>query len=98
MSSSSAMLLYLVNGVPDSFRDRQRSEVVLKNKQKRAFSAANQSTAVRSKPFCTSTRAAHTRQKTFYQQGAVRVGVVRARGRSFPAATVPIAAVFVCAA
>ena len=50
---SNAMLLCLATGVPDSFRDRQRSGVVPKTcqKQRRPFSAAQQSSAVRSKLF-----------------------------------------------
>ena len=45
--------------------------------------------------FCTNTRTTHTRNKP-YRLGAVRAGVVGARGRCCPAATVPVAVVFPC--
>ena len=38
----------------------------------------------------------HTRQNKPYRLGAVRAGVVGARGRCCPAATVPVAVVFAC--
>ena len=44
--------------------------------------------------FCTNTRPTHTRQNKPYRLGAVRAGVVGARGRCCPAATVPVAVVF----
>ena len=43
--------------------------------------------------FCTNTRRTHTRQNKPYRLGAVRAGVVAARGRCCPAATVPVAVV-----
>ena len=47
--------------------------------------------------FCTNTRTTHTRQNKPYRRlGAVRAGVVGARGRCCPAATVPVADVFPC--
>ena len=48
--------------------------------------------------FCTNTRTTHTRQNKPYRLGAVRAGVVGARRRCCPAATVPVAAVFPCGA
>ena len=47
--------------------------------------------------FCTNTRT-HKRQNKPYRLGAVRAGVVGARGRCCPAATVPVAVVFRCGA
>ena len=44
--------------------------------------------------FCTNTRTTHTRQNKPYRLGAVRAGVVGARDRCCPAATVPVAVVF----
>ena len=46
--------------------------------------------------FCTNTRPTHTRQNKPYRLGAVRAGVVGARGRCCPAATVPVAVVLPC--
>ena len=46
--------------------------------------------------FCTNTRTTRTRQNNPYRLGAVRAGVVRARGRCCPAATVPVAVVLPC--
>ena len=46
--------------------------------------------------FCTNTRTTHTRQNKPYRLGAVRAGVVGARGRCCPAATVPVAVVLPC--
>ena len=46
--------------------------------------------------FCTSTRTTHTRQNMPYRHGVVPAGVVGARGRCCPAATVPVAVVFAC--
>ena len=45
--------------------------------------------------FCTNTRT-HTRQNKSYRLGAVPAGVVGARGRCCPAATVPVAVAFAC--
>ena len=44
----------------------------------------------------TSTRTIHTRQNKPYRLGAAPAGVVGARGRCCPAATVPVAVVFPC--
>ena len=46
--------------------------------------------------FCTNTRTTHTRQNKPYRLGAAPAGVVGARGRCCPAATVPAAVVFGC--
>ena len=46
--------------------------------------------------FCTNTRTTHTRQNKPYRLGAVRSGVVGARGRCCPAATVPVSVVLPC--
>ena len=46
--------------------------------------------------FCTITRITHTRQNKPYRLGVVRAGVVEARGRCCPAATVPVAVVLPC--
>ena len=45
--------------------------------------------------FCTNTRT-HTRQNKPYRLAAVPAGVVGARGRCCPAATVPVAVAFAC--
>ena len=46
--------------------------------------------------FCTNTRTTHTRQNKPYRLGLAPAGVVWARGRCCPAATVPAAVVFAC--
>ena len=46
--------------------------------------------------FCTNTRTTHARQNKPYRLGVVPAGVVGARGRCCPAATVPVAVVFAC--
>ena len=46
--------------------------------------------------FCTNTRTTHTRQNTPYRLGVVPAGVVGARGRCCPPATVPVAVVCAC--
>ena len=46
--------------------------------------------------FCTNTRTTHTRQNKPYRLGLVPAGLVGARGRCCPAATVPVAVVFDC--
>ena len=46
--------------------------------------------------FCTNMRTTHTRQNKPYRLGAVRAGVVGARGCCCPAATVPVAVVLPC--
>ena len=95
MSISNAMLLRFASGVPYGFRDRQRFELVpkitcCKKMCKQSSQQSDQSC------FCTNTRTTHTRQNKPYRLGAVRAGVVGARGRCCPAATVPVAVVFAC--
>ena len=46
--------------------------------------------------FCTNTRTTHTRQNKPYRLGAVRAGLVGARDRCCPAATVRVAVVIPC--
>ena len=46
--------------------------------------------------FCTNSRTTHTRQDKPFRLGAVRAGVVGARGRCCPEATVPAAVVLPC--
>ena len=46
--------------------------------------------------FCTNTRTTRTRQNKPYRLGVLPAGVVGARGRCCPAATVPVAVVFAC--
>ena len=46
--------------------------------------------------FCTNTRTTHTRQNKPYRLGAAPAGVVGARGRCCPAATVPATVVLAC--
>ena len=46
--------------------------------------------------FCTNTRTTRTRQNKPYRLGAVRAGVVGARGRCWTAAAVPVAVVLPC--
>ena len=46
--------------------------------------------------FCTNTRTTHTRQNKPYRLGLAPAGVVWARGRCCPAATVPVAVVLPC--
>ena len=46
--------------------------------------------------FCTNTRTTHTSQNKPYRLGVLPAGVVGARGRCCPAATVPVAVVFAC--
>ena len=93
MSISNAMLLRFARGVPYGFRDRQPFELVskitcCKKMCKQSSQQSDQSC------FCTNTRPTHTRQNKPYRLGAVRAGVVGARGRCCPAATVPEAVVF----
>ena len=62
-------------------------------------STEKQSSAIivhKPKRTATSTRTIHTRQNKPYRLGAVRAGVVGARGRCCPAATVPVAVVLPC--
>ena len=94
MSISNAMLLRFASGVPYGFRDRQRFQLVPKITccKKMCKQSSQQSDQSR---FCTNTRTTHTRNKP-YRLGAVRAGVVGARGRCCPAATVPVAVVFPC--
>ena len=95
MSISNAVLLRFARGVPYGFRDRQRFELVskitcCKKMCKQSSQQSDQSC------FCTNTRPTHTRQNKPYRLGAVRAGVVGARGRCCPAATVPVAVVLPC--
>ena len=87
------MLLRFPSGVPYGSRGRQRFELVpkitcCKKMCKQSSQQLDQSC------FCTNTRTTHTRQNKPYRLGAVRAGVVGARGRCCPAATVPVAVVF----
>ena len=62
-------------------------------------STEEQSSAIivhKPKRTATSTRTIHTRQNKPYRLGGVRAGVVGARGRCCPAATVPVAVVLPC--
>ena len=62
-------------------------------------STEKQSSAInvhKPKRTATSTRTIHPRQKKPYRLGAVRAGVVEARGRCCPAATVPVAVILPC--
>ena len=62
-------------------------------------STEKQSSAIivhKPKRTATSTRTIHKRQNKPYRLGAVRAGVVGARGRCCPAAAVPVAFVFAC--
>ena len=76
--------LYLVSaGSQDtikSWTEKQRSAIIV-HKPKRT---------------ATSTRTIHTRQNSPYGLGAAPAGVVGARSRCCPAATVPAAVVFAC--
>ena len=95
MIIGNAMLLRFASGVSYGFRDRQRFELVpkitcCKKMCKQSSQQLDQSC------FCTNTRTTHTRQNKPYRLGAVRAGVVEARGRCSPAATVPAAVVFAC--
>ena len=75
---------------------RDRSAAVLLETKS---STEKQSSAIivhKSKRTATSTRTIHTRQNKPYRLGAVRAGVVGARGRYCPAATVPVAVVLPC--
>ena len=95
MSISNAMLLRFASGVPYGFRDRQRFELVPKMTTTKMCTQSSQQSD--QSCFCTNTRTTHTRQNKPYRRlGAVRRGVVGARGRCCPAATVPVAHVFPC--
>ena len=75
------------------------SAAVLLKTNKIQSSTEKQSSAIivhKPKRTATSTRTIHTRQNKHYRLGAVRAGVVEARGRCSPAATVPAAVVFAC--
>ena len=94
MSISNAMLLRFASGVPYGFRERQLFELVPKMTTKKCASSALSS---HQSCYCTNTRTTHTKQNKPYRRlGAVRAGVVGARGRCCPAATVPVADVFPC--
>ena len=61
------------------------------------LSTEKQSSAIivhEAKRTVTSTRTTHTRQNNPYRLGLAPAGVIGARGRCYPAATVPVAAVF----
>ena len=96
MGFSDAMLLRFASGVPYGFPERQRFELVPKMTTKKCASRALSS----HQSCCTNTRTTHTKQNKPYRRlGAVRAGVVGARGRCCPAATVPtvpVADVFPC--
>ena len=73
------------------------SAAVLLKKNKIKSSTEKQSSAIivhEAKRTATSPRTTHTRQNNPYWLGAAPAGVVGARGRCFPAATVPEAVVF----
>ena len=75
------------------------SAAVLLKTNKMQSSTEKQSSAIivhQPKRTATSTRTIHTRQNNPYRHGAVRAGVVGARGRCCPAATVPAAVVLPC--
>ena len=95
MSTSNAKLLRFASGVLYGFRGRQRFELIpkitcCKKMCKQSSQQSDQSC------FCTNTRTTHTRQNKSYRLGAVRAGVVGARGRCCPPATVPVAVVLPC--
>ena len=88
------MLLRFASGVPYGFRHRQRLELV--PKITRCTKMCEQSSQQSDQScFRTNTRTTHTRQNKPYRLGAAPAGVVGARGRCCPAATVPAAVVFV---
>ena len=75
------------------------SAAVLLKTNKIQSSTVKQSSATivhKPKRKATSTRTIHTWQNKPYRLGAVRAGVVGARGRCCPAATVPVAVVLPC--
>ena len=89
------MLLRFASGVPYGFRDCQRFELVPKMTTTKMCKQSSQQSD--QSCICTNTRTTHTRQNKPYRRlGAVRAGVVGARGRCCPAATVPVADVFPC--
>ena len=93
MSTSNAMLLCFASGVPYGFRDRQRFELVPKITNTKMCEAlsSHQIEAVFAR-----IREQHTWQNKPYRLGVVPAGVVGARSRCCPAATVPVAVVFAC--
>ena len=94
MSINNAMLLLcFASGLPYGFRDRHRLELVPKITTKMCKLNSQQSSD--RSCFYTNTRT-HTRQNKPYRLGAVPAGVVGARGRCCPAATVPVAVAFAC--
>ena len=96
MRISNAMLLRFASGVPYGFRDRQRF-VELVSKIPTTKMCTQSSHQSDQSCFCTNTRTTHTRQNKPYRRiGAVRAGVVGARGRCWTAATVPVAVVLPC--
>ena len=75
------------------------SAAVLLKKNKIKSSTEKQSSAIivhKPRRTATSTRTTRTRQNNPYRLGAAPAGVVGARGRCCPAATVPAAVVFAC--
>ena len=90
MSISNAMLLCFASGMPNGLRDRQRFELVPKITTKMC-KLNSQQPSDRS-CFCTNTRT-HTRHNKPDRLGVAPAGVVGARGRCCPAATVPAAVV-----
>ena len=95
MSNRNVMLLSFASGVPYGCRDGQRFELAPKITccKKMCKQSSQQSDP---SCFCTNTRTTHTKQNKPYRLGAVRAGVVGARGCCFAAATVPVAVVFPC--
>ena len=94
MSISNAMLLRFASGVPYGFRDRQRFELVPKSTCKKMCKQSSQRSD--QSRFCTNTRTTQKRQNKPYRLGTAPAGVVGARGRCCPAATVSAAVVFAC--
>ena len=80
-------------------QNSQKCRVLWYNCYKIQSSTEKQSSAIivhKPKRTATSTRTIHTRQNKPYRLGAVRAGIVGARGRCCPAATVPVAVVLPC--
>ena len=71
---------------------------IAENKQNTIINRKQSSAIIVHKPkrTATSTRTIHTRLNKPYRLGAVRAGVVGARGRCCPAAAVPVAVVLPC--
>ena len=81
---------------------KKRTEgLLMKLLQKNKIKINNRNTELchhrpRAKRTATSTRTTQTRQNNTYRLGAAPAGVVGARSRCYPAATVPAAVVFAC--